>query len=106
MTPADDTRDNGLHAQGDAPSPDPSRRGAGGGHRTPGEPPQGPEDDDRRKDASRRAKHVVAYVVVALLALYLFQQFLLGPLTSQSTQLDYSEFKTKLAGGQILHRCH
>jgi cell division protease FtsH len=45
--------------------------------------------------------HGVAYIVVALIALYLFQHFLLGPLTTPSTQLQYSEFKSKVAAGQI-----
>ncbi len=99
MVPTEDIQDSDLRAQGDRPSPDSSRKG-GGGRRTPGSSPPDP-DDERRQDATRRARHVVAYVVVALLALYLFQQFLLGPLTGQSTQLEYSEFKTKLAAGQI-----
>ena len=100
MTPSDDIRDKDLRAQGDVPPPDTGRGGAGD-RRNPGESPQTPDDDERRKAASRRAKHMVAYVVVALIAFYLFQQFLLGPLTSQSTQLDYSEFKDRLSAGQI-----
>jgi cell division protease FtsH len=44
---------------------------------------------------------MVTYVVVALLAAYLFQQFMWTPLTNPSTQLEYSDFKDKVASGQI-----
>ncbi|OFW58721.1 MAG: hypothetical protein A2133_07845 [Actinobacteria bacterium RBG_16_64_13] len=46
--------------------------------------------------------HFVAYIVVALLALYLFNQFVLGPATSPSTQLEYSEFKARVSAHEIL----
>jgi cell division protease FtsH len=59
-------------------------------------------DDDRRRNTGRQAWHFVAYIVVALIALYLFQQFVLGPIMSPSAELDYSAFKTKVAEGQIL----
>ncbi len=64
--------------------------------------PQTPNEDDKRRDATRRARHVVAYVVVALLALYIFQQFMLGPLTNPSTELKYDEFKDNVTAGQIV----
>ena len=44
----------------------------------------------------------MAYVIVGLIALYLFQQFILGPITSPSVELDYSTFKSKVAQGDIL----
>ncbi len=40
-------------------------------------------------------------MIVALIALYLFQQLLWGPLTSPHTELGYSEFKGKVSEGQI-----
>jgi cell division protease FtsH len=73
---------------------------AGGQGRSRGGP-QG-DNDDRARDARRRIWHFVAYVIVALIALYLFQQYLLGPMTSPSEVLDYSAFKVKVAEGQVL----
>jgi cell division protease FtsH len=64
-------------------------------------PPQNQNDDERRRNTTRRARHMVTYVVVALLAAYLFQQFMWTPLTNPSTLLDYSDFKDKVATGQI-----
>ena len=73
-----------------------------GGRRASGTPPQTPkDDDDRRREAGRRVWHFVAYIVVALIALYLFQQYLLGPMVTPSNHLEYSEFKTAVAAGQI-----
>ena len=59
-------------------------------------------DDDRGRNTGRQVWHFVAYIVVALIALYLFQQFLLGPMTNPSTELDYGTFKTRVAEGRIL----
>ena len=70
--------------------------------RPSGTPPQGPQnDDERRRQAYRRLWSVVIYVVIGLVALYLFQQFVLGPMSGPSSQLSYAEFKTKVAGQQI-----
>ena len=41
-------------------------------------------------------------MVVALFLLYLFQQFILGPMGTPSNQLDYYTFKKDVAAGQIL----
>jgi cell division protease FtsH len=43
----------------------------------------------------------VGYVVVALFLLYLFQQFILGPMGTATTQLDYYTFKNDIAAGKI-----
>ena len=72
-----------------------------GGRRASGTPPRTPKDDDRQREAGRRVWHFVAYIVVALIALYLFQQYLLGPMVTPSNHLEYSEFKTAVAAGQI-----
>lgn len=66
--------------------------GSGGGRR--GNDPQ-PRD-------GRRVWHFIAYIIVGLIALYLFNQFLLGPMTSAQETLAYNEFKTRLQAGQIL----
>ncbi|NLO28826.1 MAG: ATP-dependent zinc metalloprotease FtsH [Actinobacteria bacterium] len=77
------------------------RSAGGGGRRAPGAPPQTPNDDNRRQETGRRVWHFVAYIVVALIALYLFQQYLIGPMAAPSNPLEYSEFKAAVTAGQI-----
>jgi cell division protease FtsH len=82
--------------------PGTSRSGPGGARRGP-QGPGGPRhEDERRRHTHRQLWYTVGYIVVALILLYLFQQFILGPMTTPSTQLDYGAFKTKVAEGQIL----
>jgi len=85
-------------------SPGPGPRGAGPRGARPGPPsPEGPRhDDERRRHTHRQLWYTVGYIVVALILLYMFQQFVVGPMTAPSTQLDYGAFKTKVAEGQIL----
>ena len=67
----------------------------------PNPPPAGGRGAGGGPSRGRQVWHAVAYVIVALLALYLFQQLLWGPLTSPHTELGYSEFKGKVSEGQI-----
>lgn len=63
----------------------------------------GPEsEDERRRHARHRMWFGVGYVVFALVIIYLFQQFIVAPIATPSTQLEYSVFKTKVTQGQIL----
>ena len=75
------------------------QRGTGPGAPTPGTPQH---DEERRRHAQRRLWFTVGYIVVALLLLYLFQQLILGPMTSPSTELDYGTFKKDVAAEQIV----
>ena len=62
-----------------------------------------PEEEKKRQEQMRRQmRYSVSYIVVGLLVLWLFQQFVLGPLTIQATQLSYSGFRQKLAAGEIV----
>ena len=76
--------------------------GAGQGRPGPrgtNQPPQnqpGPGGPTR----GRQLWHGVAYIVVALIALYLFQHYLLSGVGS-STQLEYSQFKQDVAEKKI-----
>ncbi len=72
----------------------PSRGGAG-------QPPQSQPPQGGSPVQGRHLWHGVAYIVVGLIALYLFQHYLLGPLGAPSTQLDYSEFKQHVANHQV-----
>ncbi len=71
------------------------------GQRGPTPPPQGQQPPAGGPGRGRQLWHGVAYIIVGLIALYLFQHFLLGPLGAPSTQLEYSEFRDKVAAGQI-----
>ena len=63
----------------------------------------GPQrNDDPGRPPGRQVWQFVAYIVVALIALYLFQQFLLGPMSAPSTEIDYSVFRTRVAEGRVL----
>lgn len=66
---------------------------------------QNDDDGGKDKEAQRRAQlsFVVSYIVFALVGVWLFQQFVLGPLAVQQTQIPYSEFKAKIASGEIVN---
>ena len=74
-------------------------RGTGSGG--PGQPSGGQQGPGNQPGTSRRLWHLVVYVVIALGALDPFQQFVLGPASSASTTLQYSDFKADLAAGLI-----
>jgi ATP-dependent Zn protease len=73
-------------------------------NRKPG--PQKPDEKDeekRRERMQRQMRFSLGYIITAVIALWLFQEFVLAPLLiQQARQLDYSEFRQKLAAGQIV----
>ena len=102
--PIDDKSGNQATGSQDTPKRrNPHQRSAGGGTGRPGAPQQGPSnDDERRRQTTRRLWHVVSYVVIGLVALYFFQQYVLAPISTPSTKLEYSDFKAKIVAGQVL----
>ncbi len=72
------------------------------GQRGPSQPPQNQPPQGGSPVQGRHLWHGIAYIIVGLVALYLFQHYLLGPLGGPSTQLDYSEFKAKVESQEIL----
>jgi cell division protease FtsH len=68
--------------------------------------PQKPDNDDeekRRAQMQRQMRFSLGYIITALITLWLFQEFILAPLLNQQArQLDYSDFRQKLAAGQIV----
>ncbi|MGI5939269.1 MAG: ATP-dependent zinc metalloprotease FtsH [Thermoleophilia bacterium] len=60
-------------------------------------------EDERRRRMRHQMWSIITYIVVALVALYLFQQFVVNPMGNPSTELEYSAFKAKVAEGQILN---
>jgi cell division protease FtsH len=67
-------------------------------------PPRKPDRDDKKKrqeQQSRQLRFGFSYLMTSLIMLWLFQMFVLAPLTRRS-EIPYSEFKQKLADGQIV----
>ena len=61
----------------------------------------GRDDEKKRQEDARRQFHFgISYVITSLVLLWLFQVFVITPLT-RNAEIPYSEFKKKLAGGQI-----
>jgi cell division protease FtsH len=59
------------------------------------------DDDKKRQEQSRRQfQFAIGYLITSVIVLWLFQVFVLAP--ARNTEIPYSEFKTKLAGGQIV----
>ena len=81
-----------------------ARQGQGGvgqgrpGQRGPNLPPQG-QQAPGSPNRGRQLWHAVAYIVVALIALYLFQHYLLGG--GAATQLTYAQFKQDVVDQKI-----
>lgn len=64
--------------------------------------PERDEERERQEQMARQARYGITYILVGLVVLWLFQQFILGPLTVRAVEIPYSEFRAKLAAGQIL----
>ncbi len=60
------------------------------------------DEEERRKQMRRQMNFGISYLLVSLIGLWLFQQFVLSPLAVQATEVPYSDFKLKLAAGQIV----
>ena len=66
--------------------------------------PRKPDRDDKKKreeQQNRQIRYGFSYLITSLIALWLFQIFFLTPLARRS-EIPYSEFKKKLADGQIV----
>ena len=65
-------------------------------------PQPDPNDEKKRRDNQRRmANFGLSYLLVSLVGLWVFQQFILAPLAIQAAEIPYSQFKTKLKAGEI-----
>jgi cell division protease FtsH len=62
---------------------------------------QRPPDEDRQTQLKRQFRGGLAYLGAALVGILLLQT-VLAPLMPRSAEIPYSEFKTKLAAGQIV----
>ena len=68
---------------------------------SPPKPAPGKGDNDKQDLNQRRMRYSVTYIITSLIALWLFQQFVLMPLLVQATEIPYSDFKTKLVAGEV-----
>jgi cell division protease FtsH len=69
----------------------------------PGIPQKDPDEEKKRRDHVRRqAIFSGGYLIIGFFVMYLFQQFVLSPILEPTTELTYSEFRTKLAEGEIV----
>jgi cell division protease FtsH len=66
------------------------------------EKPDPEEEKKRRGRFQRQMRFSVGYLITALIAMWLFQEFVLTPLVVRATEIPYGEFKQKLAAGQIV----
>jgi cell division protease FtsH len=63
----------------------------------------GKKDDKRNREL--RAKQMqfgVSYLIVSLIGMWLFQEFILTPVVNRQLEIPYSEFRSKIASGQIV----
>ncbi|HVP22215.1 MAG TPA: ATP-dependent zinc metalloprotease FtsH [Anaerolineaceae bacterium] len=66
------------------------------------------QDDEKNSDKQnqgqwrKQAQSGLVYLVVNLIGLWLFQQFILSPLIINQTEISYSDFKSKIQSGQIV----
>ncbi len=68
-----------------------------------------PENDDDKKEekpkGDLRRKQLnfgFSYMIFGLIGIWLFQQFILSPLMIRNMEIPYSEFKNKIAAGEII----
>ncbi len=62
------------------------------------------KNDEKQKEEMRKrqVQFSVSYLIMGLIGMWLFQQFILAPLVIRETEIPYSEFKAKIASGQIV----
>ncbi len=63
--------------------------------------PDPDEERKRQEQMQRQMRYTITYIVMGLIVLWLFQTFVLPP-TTQAVEISYSEFREKLARGEIL----
>jgi cell division protease FtsH len=57
---------------------------------------------NQQEQSKRQARFSIGYMLASLFFLWLFQSLILTPLANRNTEIAYSDFKTKLASGQIV----
>jgi cell division protease FtsH len=61
------------------------------------------KDDKQKQELQKKqVQSWISFMIVNLIGVWLFQQFILTPLVIRETQIPYSEFKSRIASGQIV----
>jgi cell division protease FtsH len=60
------------------------------------------EDKNKKEMWEKQARTWISSLLVNLIMLWLFQEFVLQPLLIRETQIPYSEFKAKIVSGEIV----
>src|SRR5512136_664892 len=64
------------------------------------------QEKDKEKHKQERQKRTaqsgIIYLIVNLIGLWLFQQFILSPVLIHETEISYSDFKSKIQSEQIV----
>jgi cell division protease FtsH len=60
------------------------------------------DDKQKQKLLQKQMQSWISFLIVNLIGMWLFQQFILTPLLIHETQIPYSEFKAKIASGEIV----
>lgn len=60
------------------------------------------EDKNKQEQREKQARAGLSFLLVNLVMLWLFQEFILQPLLIREAQIPYSEFKAKIASGEIV----
>ena len=60
------------------------------------------KDPKRQEQRQRQIHFSVGYLLTALLVMWVFQEFILAPLAARATEIGYSDFKHKVASGQVV----
>ena len=56
---------------------------------------------DRESMRRRQTSFGITYLLFSLIGLWIFQQFIMTPLLIRETEIPYSEFKAKIAAGEV-----
>ena len=64
--------------------------------------PDTEKDKKRQEESRRQARFSISFLLASLFFLWLFQVLVLNPLANRNTEIAYSDFKNKLATGQIV----
>jgi cell division protease FtsH len=72
--------------------------------------PKFPSNEDKKEDQDKNKKEIwekqartwISSLLVNLVLLWLFQEFVLQPMLIRETQIPYSEFKAKITSGEIV----
>ena len=60
------------------------------------------EDKNKKEMWEKQARTWISFLLMNLIMLWLFQEFIMKPLVIHETQIPYSEFKAKIASGEIM----